>query len=283
MLIRVSVFCFTILAANFSYADSLSKWDQFVKNADQKKVLECVFPDAPDNKAPDWLCNHTIPGVEISAVGAGKYIEPAEGKEDRYVEKHKGYYRNYIPGSVKAYMNALVKVKKELDVVVQKMVKEFLLSTGNADPEKIDSVMKNVSSFKSVSGNSVYNGMIKTYIETTKAGEEKVSSVVEKLLYNSKDCQFIYKNYAETQTGASNKPTTNRAESSVHRGQCGFNKLVEDMEKSGYKLLNMIKSPKGQYYVLIGFVNIRKEAERHIKNSKEGDSKLWQEFMKKKK
>lgn len=287
MLLRLSVFCFSIFIANFSHADSLSKWDQFVKTADQEKLHECVFPDAPDHKAPAWLCDGVVAGVEVSAVGQGKYFEPAGGKEDKSVKKHKGNYRNFIPGSIKAYMDALLKAKMELDVNVRNMIRQYLVSKGKSDSDKIDKslneIVKNISSLKSVSGNTSYSSLTKSYTETTKNSEERVSTAIRKIVYNSNDCQFVYKSYLEVQSNSSKKSVVDRVESNVQRGQCGFGSLVDDMEASGYKLMKMLKSPNDYYYVLIGVTNIEAVAKGAIKNSLANESKLWQEFMDKKK
>ncbi len=287
MLLRLSVFCFSILIASFSHAGSLSKWDQFVKVADQKKELECFFPDASEHKAPAWLCDGVVAGVKVSAVGQGKYYEPAGGKEEKYVKKHKGNYRNFIPGSIKAYLDALLKAKMELDVNVRNMVRQYLVSTGKSKPEEINNslnkIAKSVSSLKSVSGNTSYSSLTKTYVETTKNSEQRVSTVVRKIVYNSNNCQFVYKSYLEVQSNGSKESVADRVESNVQRGQCGFGSLVDDMEASGYKLLKMLKSPNDYYYVLIGVTNIEAVAKGAIKNSLANDSKLWQEFMDKKK
>lgn len=285
MFYQISVFCLAFFLANTSQAASMSKWDKMLKEANQNEVYECVFPDAYNVKAPDWICSRFIAGAEVSAVGSGKYIEPAKGKEERYVEEHKGSYRNYISGPIKAYLNALIKVKMEQDVRVKMMVKEFLKTTGSDPKEntrKSNDILKGISQLKSLSGDSVINSMTKSYVETHADGVNKVSSIIRKMVYSTEDCQFIYKTYKESQTTGDKTVSTDVADSNVHRGSCGFGDLVSDMESSGYRLMKIAKSPNDQYYVLVGVASVSSNVDHAIKNSLSNDRKLWQEFKKSK-
>lgn len=82
---------------------------------------DCIFPDSPKDRAPDWVCDTPVEGVEISAVGIAS--PSAAG-----------------PGFMKdvAAANARAELARQLKVHVKDMVKRYVETTGAADSETVD-------------------------------------------------------------------------------------------------------------------------------------------------
>lgn len=93
---------------------------------------ECVFPHT-NQSAPNWICDESVPGLAVSAVGIA--------------ERTKGgvAFQKDLAGA-----SAMGQLADQFKVQADKMVKQYLGSTGVGDAETIDtaaeSVIKTVSS-----------------------------------------------------------------------------------------------------------------------------------------
>ena len=262
---------------NFAYDSEISEWDRLLQQAGSKKFknthpdfeYDCVFPDAPEYAAPGWVCDEPIEGFEIAAVGAG-YGDAYKDAVEK-VSDERGDYVNRVDAPIKAYLDAVVFVQSMINITVDNMVREY----SNEDDVKIkeDAVSKQITSINSQSGKTQLKHMIKNYSEFNEAGvkTDSISTAVLKLSHGSEYCRVLIKTYVELNL----EDDVDVADSTVSRGQCDFNQIVEDMDESGWKLLNMIKSPGEAYYVLVGY---SEPIEDVIETSLENDRSLWEQF-----
>ena len=88
----------------------------------------CVFPDAPKDEAPAWVCDSPVEGVAVSAVGS--HEKSAAG-----------------PSFMKdqAATAARVNLAQQMKVHVTNMIKQYVETTGAASSETVDKVNTNVS------------------------------------------------------------------------------------------------------------------------------------------
>lgn len=301
---RISSFFFLLLfftpslqAANTADIDSaLSKLDD--ATSDWQYMLEearstsfdkaasegdCAFWDSPKVAAPDWVCYAPVEGVEVTAVGSGRDEVPADQIEQ--VSEERGDYINRVDAPIKAYIDALASAQAKINVAVDKMVRAYSDAVGSdAVGEDVmkGNTLKQITSLASLSGKTQLKQMLKNYAEYDENGKKTavVSSTTLKLSHSSERCKTLIKAFAqETSTQKVSDETVDIAESKVSRGQCGFHQIVEDMSASGWILLEMIKSPGGVYYVLVGRIGPIGELQKaFIKTSAENDKNLWEQF-----
>jgi hypothetical protein len=88
----------------------------------------CVFPDAPSDSAPGWICDEPVEGVAVSAVGVAD--KSAAGYS---------FMKNM------AQTDARVQLAQSMKVHVQNMVKQYAETTGAADSETVDKVNTSVT------------------------------------------------------------------------------------------------------------------------------------------
>jgi len=133
-----------------------------------------------------------------------------------------------------------------------------------------------------LSGRTRLKHRLKSYAEYDANGKKiaGVSSATLKLSHSSERCKTLIKSFVQTtSTQKVSDNTVDVVESKVSRGQCGFYQIVEDMSASGWKLLDMIVSPGGAYYALVGYSEpVDGLVKATIKTSLENDKKLWQQF-----
>lgn len=96
--------------------------------SEPKAVVECVFPDAPNQAAPLWICDAPVEGVAVSAVGS--HEKSAAG-----------------PSFMKdqAAAAARVNLAQQMKVHVTNMIKQYVETTGAAASETVDKVNTSVS------------------------------------------------------------------------------------------------------------------------------------------
>ncbi|MDP2787453.1 MAG: LPP20 family lipoprotein [Pseudomonadota bacterium] len=99
-----------------------------VLKPESKAVVECVFPDAPNQAAPLWICDAPVEGVAVSAVGS--HEKSAAG-----------------PSFMKdqAAAAARVNLAQQMKVHVTNMIKQYVETTGAAASETVDKVNTSVS------------------------------------------------------------------------------------------------------------------------------------------
>ena len=103
---------------------------------------DCVFPDAPSESAPGWICDEPVDGVAVSAVGVA--AKTAAGHS---------FMKNM------AMTDARVQLAQSMQVHVQNMVKQYAEVTGAADTETIDKVNTSVTkqiTDESLMGTKIY-------------------------------------------------------------------------------------------------------------------------------
>jgi hypothetical protein len=98
------------------------------KEQPSPRPADCVYPDAPDQIAPGWVCDEPIPGVEISAIGFS--TKSAAGAS--FMKQM-------------ATADARVQLAQTFKVHVSNMVKQYAEVTGAADTETVDKVNTSVS------------------------------------------------------------------------------------------------------------------------------------------
>jgi hypothetical protein len=98
------------------------------KDEVKEDVADCVFPDAPTEPAPGWICDEPVEGVEVSAVGVAE--KSAAGNS---------FMKNM------AATDARVQLAQSMKVHVQNMVKQYAETTGAADSETVDKVNTSVT------------------------------------------------------------------------------------------------------------------------------------------
>ena len=268
-------------ASNWHYLLEKARSTSFDKAASED---DCAYWDSPKVAAPDWVCDAPVEGVEISAVGFGEDDVPADQIEQ--VSEERGNYINKVDAPIKAYIDALVSIQTMFNVTVDKMVREHnkVREDNNAADVEIkeDDVLKQITSLASLSGKTQLKHMLKSYSEYDENGKKiaGVSSATLKLSHSSERCKTLIKTFAqETSSQKVSESTVDIAESKVSRGQCGFHQIVEDMSASGWKLLDMIVSPGGAYYALVGYSEpVDELVKATIKTSAENDENLWQQF-----
>ena len=94
----------------------------------KQTAADCVFPDAPSEAAPGWVCDEPVDGVEVSAVGVAE--KSAAGHS---------FMKNM------AATDARVQLAQAMKVHVQNMVKQYAETTGAADSETVDKVNTSVT------------------------------------------------------------------------------------------------------------------------------------------
>jgi len=94
----------------------------------KQAAQDCVFPDAPGDAAPGWICDEPVEGVEVSAVGVAE--KSAAGHS---------FMKNM------AATDARVQLAQAMKVHVQNMVKQYAETTGAADSETVDKVNTSVT------------------------------------------------------------------------------------------------------------------------------------------
>lgn len=95
---------------------------------ESKAAAECVFPDAPTQAAPLWVCDAPVEGVAVSSVGSHEKSAagPAFMKEQ-------------------AAAAARVNLAQQMKVHVTNMIKQYVETTGAAGSETVDKVNTSVS------------------------------------------------------------------------------------------------------------------------------------------
>lgn len=85
-------------------------------------VYDCVFPNT-NSPAPGWVCDEPVPGIEVSAVGVAGATQAGPS------------YQKDI-----AALDARGRLAEQMQVQVQKMVKQYVGTTGKGDAETVDAV-----------------------------------------------------------------------------------------------------------------------------------------------
>lgn len=94
----------------------------------QADLAECVFPDAPSEAAPLWICDVPVDGVEMSAVG---YSQPSKAGNS--------FMKQMASSDARVQLAAIFKTR------VQNMIKQYAETTGAADSETVNRVNTSVS------------------------------------------------------------------------------------------------------------------------------------------
>lgn len=86
----------------------------------KEEVADCVFPNT-DVRAPGWVCDQPAPGLDVQAVGiAEKSAAGISFMKDIAAADARG------------------RLAEQMQVQVQKMVKNYLGTTGRGDSETVD-------------------------------------------------------------------------------------------------------------------------------------------------
>jgi hypothetical protein len=103
---------------------------------------ECVYPDAPKESAPLWICDAPVEGVAVSAVGM--HEKSAAGV---------AFMKD------QAAADARVKLAQQMKVRVNNMIKQYVETTGAGSSETVDKVNTSVSKLitsETISGSRIY-------------------------------------------------------------------------------------------------------------------------------
>lgn len=96
------------------------------KKVEVAEQFECVWPDAPDQQAPTWVCDLPYKTYQYTAVGSFKSAQKAHAKN-------------------MATNMARVNLASTMRVHVKRMVKNYVSTTGSGDDETVDQVSTDVS------------------------------------------------------------------------------------------------------------------------------------------
>ena len=88
----------------------------------------CVFPDAPSDRAPAWVCDEPIEEVALSAVGSA--IKSAAGHD--FMKQQ-------------AAASARVQLAQIFEVHVTNLIKQYAETTGAAEGETVDKVNTSIT------------------------------------------------------------------------------------------------------------------------------------------
>lgn len=94
----------------------------------QSDAADCVFPDAPEQAAPAWICDAPVEGIELSAVGFS-----AKSKAGH------SFMKQMAATDARVQLAAIFKTR------VQNMIKQYAETTGSADIETVNRVNTSVS------------------------------------------------------------------------------------------------------------------------------------------
>lgn len=89
---------------------------------------DCVFPDAPDEAAPGWVCDFAVKGADLTAIG--------------YAQKSAAGF-SFMKQMATA--DGRVQLAQIFKTRVQNMIKQYAETTGSADSETVDRVNTSVS------------------------------------------------------------------------------------------------------------------------------------------
>ena len=107
----------------------------------KEEVADCVFPNT-ETRAPGWICDEPVPGLDVQAVGISE--KSAAGIS---------FMKDIAAADARGRLAEQVKVK------VNKMVKNYMGTTGRGETETVDAVasstLKTISS-ENLVGSKVY-------------------------------------------------------------------------------------------------------------------------------
>jgi len=133
---------FAVIAAGLSACSIGAKNDPQSSAA----VTECVYPDAPTQAAPLWICDAPVEGVSVSAVGMhAKSAAGASFMKDQ------------------AAADARVKLAQQMKVRVNNMIKQYVETTGAGSAETVDKVNTSVSKLitsETISGSRIFRSTV---------------------------------------------------------------------------------------------------------------------------
>lgn len=89
---------------------------------------DCGYPDTPMRKAPGWICDEPVPGIEVSAVGSFR--------------KTKAGVQFQKTQAAAAARNQLA---AQMKIHVKQLIKSYTETTGIGDSETVDTVSSDVS------------------------------------------------------------------------------------------------------------------------------------------
>ncbi|MGC9386157.1 MAG: LPP20 family lipoprotein [Hydrogenovibrio sp.] len=154
-----------LLSAQMSACSLFDSKSEEVQPSVPLEVVDCVYPGT-DDEAPGWICDQPVTGIAISAVGIA---EPSRAGI--------GFMKDMAAADGRGRLAEQVKVQ------VQKMVKQYLGTTGVADSETVDaaasSTLKTITN-QSLVGSKVYqtrlgpNGRLYSLVGMDKATQDKV-------------------------------------------------------------------------------------------------------------
>ncbi|AZR82684.1 MULTISPECIES: LPP20 family lipoprotein [Piscirickettsiaceae] len=159
--------CLGLLVAvgAMSGCSTQEKKDESAEKQNPLAVADCVFPNT-NVAAPGWICDEPVDSLAISAVGIA---EPSKAgisfMKDMAAADGRG------------------RLAEQIKVQVQKMVKQYLGTTGVADTETVDaaasSTLKTITN-QSLVGSKVYktrtgpNGKLYALVGMDKATQDKI-------------------------------------------------------------------------------------------------------------
>lgn len=109
-----------VLFALTGVLSACSSTDVKEDNTPNYSGVECVFPNSKE-AAPGWVCDEPVPGLVISAVGIA---EPSQAGIS--------YMKDMAAADGRG------RLAEQVQVQVQKMVKQYLGTTGKGDRETVD-------------------------------------------------------------------------------------------------------------------------------------------------
>ncbi|MDH5544949.1 MAG: LPP20 family lipoprotein [Gammaproteobacteria bacterium] len=154
------------------------------KNVKQE-VADCVFPNT-ETAAPGWICDEPVPGLDVQAVG---------------ISEKSGAGMSFMKDIAAA--DARGRLAEQVKVKVNKMVKNYMGTTGRGDSETVDaaasSTLKTISS-ENLVGSKVYksrtgpNGRLFVLVGIDENAAKKIAETALKTSMNNEKAlwqQFV--------------------------------------------------------------------------------------------
>lgn len=129
-----------VLFALASVLSACSSTDVKEEKTSKYTGVECVFPNSKE-AAPSWVCDEPVPGLVISAVGIA---EPSRAGIS--------YMKDIAAADGRG------RLAEQIQVQVQKMVKQYLGTTGKGDKETIDAAAS--TTLKTVTNESLVGSKV---------------------------------------------------------------------------------------------------------------------------
>jgi hypothetical protein len=181
---KKTTFTYAILASLLLTACSSNETKETDESLVQQ-VYDCVFPST-NTPAPGWVCDEPVPGLNVSAVGVAELSSAG---------------MSFMKDMAAA--DARGRLAEQMQIQVQKMIKQYLGTTGVGKTETVDAVasstIKTITS-QMLTGSKIYksrtgpNGRLYVLVGIDPNAKEKIiKSAVKTSMKNDRSLWQAFK------------------------------------------------------------------------------------------